>query len=57
MRRDLQSLFEGAGIDLRRLEAIVIASVVPPLDDSADDGPRRFLQLTPLFVNHTMTQV
>ncbi|HET6980330.1 MAG TPA: type III pantothenate kinase [Pyrinomonadaceae bacterium] len=51
---DLRSLFEGANVDLGKIDAVVIASVVPPLDQTLSRMVQECFRLTPLFVNHTV---
>ena len=51
---DLRSLFESADIELRRIEAVAIASVVPPLDQTLTRVAQDCFQVAPLFINHTM---
>lgn len=51
---DLRNLFESANVDLRKIEAVVIASVVPPLDQTLTHMVQDCFQLTPLFINHTV---
>lgn|ERR1700741_594802 len=50
----LRSLFAGPNIDLGKIDAVVIASVVPPLDQALRDMVQDCFRLTPLFVNHTV---
>ena len=51
---DLRNLFESANVDLGKVDAVVIASVVPPLDQTLSFMARECFSLTPLFVNHTV---
>jgi type III pantothenate kinase len=51
---DVGSLFENSNLDLRKIDAVVIASVVPPLDETLELMVQECFQLTPLFVNHTV---
>ncbi|HEU4934489.1 MAG TPA: type III pantothenate kinase [Pyrinomonadaceae bacterium] len=51
---DLRNLFESTNVDLTKIEAVVIASVVPPLDQTLTRMVQECFQLTPLFVNHTV---
>ena len=51
---DLRSLFESADIELRKIEAVAIASVVPPLDQTLTRVVQDCFQVAPLFINHTM---
>jgi type III pantothenate kinase len=51
---DLRSLFASAKIDLGKIEAVVMASVVPPLDQTLKRMVQECFQLSPLFINHTV---
>ena len=51
---DLQDLFQSECLHLNKIEAVVIASVVPPLDQTLKLMSQRGFQLDPLFVNHTV---
>jgi type III pantothenate kinase len=51
---DLRKLFESTNVDLVKIEAVVIASVVPPLDQTFKRMVQECFQMTPLFVNHTV---
>ena len=51
---DLQDLFQSECLHLNKIDAVVIASVVPPLDQTLELMSQRGFQLTPLFVNHTV---
>ena len=48
-----RNLFELAGLDFKAINAIAIASVVPPLNYTLKQMAERYFQLTPLFVDHT----
>ncbi|HEV2836232.1 MAG TPA: type III pantothenate kinase [Pyrinomonadaceae bacterium] len=48
----VRSLFQLAEIDLRNLQAIVIASVVPALNLTLERMAEAYFKLTPLFVDH-----
>jgi type III pantothenate kinase len=48
---DVRGLF--AAIDVKQVEAIVITCVVPQLHDTLRMMSERYLELTPLFVDHT----
>lgn len=48
-----RNLFQLAELDFRRLEAIIIASVVPALNRTLKQMAEAYFQLTPLFVDHT----
>ena len=49
----LQGLFERTGIDLKEIDAVVIASVVPPVNPSLTRMAEVLFGVTPLFVDHT----
>jgi len=51
---DLRNLFAGSHIDLGKIDAVSIASVVPPLDQTLTLMVQACFRLTPLFVNHTL---
>lgn len=51
---DLQKLFGSSNIDPEAIEAVAIASVVPPLDQTLKSMVQQCFQLTPLLVNHTI---
>lgn len=51
--RDVQRLFEQAGIEHSDVEGVAIASVVPQLDQALKQMCEDYFKLTPLFVNHT----
>lgn len=51
---DLRNLFESTNVDLVKVNAVVIASVVPPLDQTLKRMVQECFQLTPLFVNHSL---
>ena len=48
---DVRGLF--TGMDVKQVEAIVITCVVPQLHDTLRVMSERYLELTPLFVDHT----
>jgi type III pantothenate kinase len=48
-----RNLFELAGLDFKAIDAIAIASVVPPLNYTLKTMAEAYFQLTPLFVDHT----
>lgn len=50
----LRDLFESTNVDLGKVDAVAIASVVPPLDQTLKRMVLDCFQLTPLFVNHTV---
>jgi type III pantothenate kinase len=47
-----RNLFELAGIDFKAIDAIAIASVVPPLNYTLKTMAETYFHLTPLFVDH-----
>jgi type III pantothenate kinase len=49
----LRNLFELTRIDLKEIEGVAIASVVPPLNDALVSVVQECFGLTPLFVDHT----
>ena len=51
---DLQDLFQSECLHLNKIDAVVIASVVPSLDQTLELMSERGFQLSPLFVNHTV---
>src|ERR1700754_3669359 len=51
---DLHNLFESANVELGKVDAAAIASVVPPLDQTLKRMIQECFSLTPLFVNHTL---
>ncbi len=48
-----RNLFELAGLDFKAIDAIAIASVVPPLNYTLKQMAEVYFHLTPLFVDHT----
>ena len=50
---EVRNLFERAGMNAKELEAVVVACVVPQLHDTLKVMSERYLQHTPLFVDHT----
>jgi type III pantothenate kinase len=50
----VQDLFQRAGMDVKEVEAIIIASVVPQLHDTLNLMSERYFHLAPVFVDHTM---
>ena len=48
-----RNLFELAGLDFKAIDAIAIASVVPPLNFTLKRMAEVYFHLTPLFVDHT----
>src|SRR6478672_7346802 len=48
-----RNLFELAGIDFKAINAIAIASVVPPLNYTLKTMAETYFHLIPLFVDHT----
>lgn len=51
---DLRNLLESTNVDLGKIDAVVIASVVPPLDQTLKQMVHECFRLTPLFVNHSL---
>jgi len=51
---DLQDLFQSECLHLNKIDAVVIASVVPSLDQTLELMAQSGFQLRPLFVNHTV---
>ena len=49
-----RNLFELSGLDVKSIDAIAIASVVPPLNFTLNRMAEVYFQLTPLFVDHTI---
>lgn len=49
----LANLFAQTSLDVKEVEAVIIASVVPSLNDTLKLMSERYLQLTPSFVGHT----
>src|SRR5438132_6898847 len=49
-----RNLFALAGLDFKSIDAIAIASVVPPLNFTLKRMAERYFRLTPLFVDHTV---
>lgn len=49
-----RNLFEITGLDVKSIDAIAIASVVPPLNFTLKQMAEVYFQLTPLFVDHTV---
>ncbi len=50
-----RNLFELAGIDAKAIDAVAIASVVPPLNYTLKRMAEVYFHLTPLFVDHSTT--
>ena len=50
---ELRGLFDSAGINVADVEASIIASVVPQLNDTLRLMSERHMKLTPVFVDHT----
>ncbi len=48
-----RNLFELAGLDFKAIDAIAIASVVPPLNYTLKTMAETYFHLTPLFIDHT----
>lgn len=49
-----RNLFELAGLDVKQINAIAIASVVPPLNYTLKTMAETYFHLTPFFVDHTV---
>jgi type III pantothenate kinase len=49
----VRELFAQAEIDVKEVEAVIVASVVPQLNDALTQVSERCFQLTPRFVDHT----
>jgi len=49
-----RNLFALAGLDCKSIDAIAIASVVPPLNFTLKQMAERYFHLTPLFIDHTV---
>ena len=49
-----RNLFSLAGLDFKSIDAITIASVVPPLNFTLKQMAEVYFQLTPLFIDHTI---
>src|SRR5437870_62603 len=49
-----RNLFALAGLDFKSIDAIAIASVVPPLNFTLKRMAEAYFDLTPLFVDHTV---
>ena len=49
-----RNLFALAGLDFKAIDAIAIASVVPPLNYTLKTMAETYFHLTPLFVDHTV---
>src|SRR2546429_3753981 len=52
-----RNLFELAGLDFKAINAIAIASVVPPLNYTLKQMAEVYFHLSPLFVDHTTETV
>lgn len=52
-----RNLFELAGLDFKAINAIAIASVVPPLNYTLKQMAEVYFHLSPLFVDHTTEKV
>lgn len=49
----LRKLFDDSGLDLKEIDAVAIASVVPPVNPSLTRMVEVLFGLTPMFVDHT----
>src|SRR5689334_18536738 len=52
-REEIRELFARDGVEIKAIEGIAIASVVPQLDDALSEIAAHDFGVTPLFVNHT----
>ncbi len=50
---ELEDLFERAALNFAEIEAVIVASVVPQLNDTLKLMSKRYLGSTPVFVDHT----
>ncbi|HKR23057.1 MAG TPA: type III pantothenate kinase [Pyrinomonadaceae bacterium] len=51
---ELGNLFDAAGMNVNDVAAVIVASVVPQLNETLKVMSERYLQRTPVFVDHTM---
>jgi type III pantothenate kinase len=49
-----RNLFALAGLDFKSIDAIAVASVVPPLNFTLKQMAERYFDLSPLFIDHTV---
>jgi type III pantothenate kinase len=49
-----RNLFQLSGLDFKSIDAIAIASVVPPLNFTLKRMAETYFRLTPLFIDHTV---
>src|ERR1044071_8186887 len=49
-----RNLFALAGLDFKSIDAIAVASVVPPLNFTLKQMSERYFNLPPLFIDHTV---
>ena len=49
---EVRELFERAGLSVKDVAAMIVASVVPQLNDTLKAMSEHYLQLTPVFVDH-----
>src|SRR5437867_6977954 len=49
-----RNLFALAGLDFKSIDAIAIASVVPPLNFTLKQMSETYFHVTPLFIDHTI---
>ena len=49
-----RNLFSLAGLDVKSIDGIAIASVVPPLNFTLKQMAERYFHLTPLFIDHAI---
>jgi type III pantothenate kinase len=50
---EVQDLFDRSGIDIRQVDAVIIASVVPQLNGALRQMSEHNFRLTPNFIDHT----
>jgi len=50
---EVRELFDRSGLDLKEVQAIIVASVVPQLNDTVKLISERLFHLTPRFIDHT----
>jgi type III pantothenate kinase len=53
----MRNLFALGSIDAAAIHAVIIASVVPPLDPTLDQVMQRYFKLTPLFVSSKIRSI
>ena len=50
---EIRNLFDQASLNIKGVKAIIVASVIPQLNETLKGMSERYLQLTPVFVDHT----